>query len=131
MAERVVLRYSECFKRQVVQELESGRFSCAEQARLFYGIGGRTTIPGWVRRYGKSHLMPKVVRVERPNEADVIRQLRQENEQLKKALGQTQAQSLLNAGYLTLACEQLGQDVEAFKKKLDGKRSTTPSPTAR
>jgi hypothetical protein len=28
------------FKQQVVEDLEEGRFSGAEQARLFYGIGG-------------------------------------------------------------------------------------------
>jgi hypothetical protein len=31
---------------------------------------------------------------------------------------------LLNGEYLKLACERMGEEVEAFKKKSDGKRST-------
>ena len=123
MSDRVMLRYSECFKRQVIEDLESGRFSSAEQARAHYGITGKSTIHKWLGRYGKAHLQCKVVRVEKPDEADQIRHLRRQIAALEKALGQTQAQNLTNAQFLKLACEQLGQDVEAFKKKCDGKLS--------
>lgn len=127
MRERVVWRYSACFKRQVVAELESGRFASFEAARAHYGIGGAETIKSWLKQYGKNHLLAKVVRVEQPGEADRIRRLQQQVAQLERALGQTQAQNVLNAAYLKLACEQLGQEVDAFKKKSDGKPSTKPS----
>lgn len=127
MCERVVHRYSACFKQQVIAELESGRFASLEQARLHYGIGGSNTIQKWLRRYGKNHLQPKVVRVEKPGEADQVRELKRQIAQLQQVLGQTQAQNVLHATYLKLACAELGQDVEAFKKKSDGPRSTKPT----
>ena len=71
---------------------------------------------------GKNHLLAKVVRVEKIGEGDRIKELRLQVERLQKALGQTQAESLLNGEYLKLACERLGEEVEGFKKKSDGKR---------
>jgi transposase len=123
MGNRVIRQYSQCFKMQVVQEIESGRFSSVQAASLHHGITGSVTVRGWVRRLGKNHLLAKVVRVEQVDEADRIVELRRQVERLQKALGQTQAQSLLNGEYLKLACERMGEDVEAFKKKSDGKRS--------
>jgi transposase-like protein len=126
MRNRVTLRYSESFKRQVVEDLESGRFSCVEEANRHHGIKGSMTVRKWVVRLGKNHLLAKVVRVEKPDEAGLISSLRREIAQLHKSLGQTQAQSLLNQSYLELACQQLGQEVDAFKKKCDGKRCIDP-----
>jgi hypothetical protein len=69
-------------------------------------------------------LLAKVVRVEQAGEADVMADLRRQIERLQKALGQTQAQNLLNAEYLKLACARMGEEVEAFKKNSDGKPCT-------
>ncbi len=126
MQPSVQIRYSLAFKRQVVAELEAGRFRSIEEARRHYDIGGTMTVRRWLERFGKNHLIPKVVRVEKPNEADRIRQLRQEICQLKQALGETQLHSVLNEAYLKIACGRLGQDVEAFKKKADTKQSIAP-----
>jgi transposase-like protein len=127
MRERIIRRYSACFKQQVVNDLESGRFASLGQAREHYGIDGKSTIQRWLKRYGRNHLQAKVVRAEKAGEADRIGELKRRVRELERALGRTQAQSLLNAAYLELACEQLGQEVEAFKKKSDGRRSTGPA----
>jgi transposase-like protein len=124
MRERLIRRYSGCFKRQVIEELEAGRFGSIEQARQHYGIGGRMTVQRWLRRYGKNHLQAKVVRVEKPGEADQVRRLKAQVAQLERALGQTQAQRVLDEQYLKLACAELGEDVAAFQKKCDGRRFT-------
>lgn len=123
MRNRVIRRYSEAFKRAVVDEIESGRFDSIRAAGVHYGIRGATTVRDWVRRLGKNHLLAKVVRVEKAGEADQMVDLRRQVERLQKALGQTQAENLLNGEYLALACEQMGEEVESFKKKSDGKRS--------
>lgn len=123
MGNQVIRRYSQCFKKQVVEEIESGRFCSVTAASLHHGITGSTTVRSWVRRLGKNHLLARVVRVEQIGEADRLVELRRQVERLEKALGQTQAESLLNAEYLKLACERMGGEVEAFKKKSDGKRS--------
>jgi len=46
--------------------------------------------------------------------------------ELERALGRTQAQSVLNQAYLELACEELGQAVESFTKKCAGRLCTEP-----
>lgn len=120
----IVKRYSVAFKRQVIADLESGRFATLAAARQHYGIDGSSTIQRWLRRYGQNHLLTKVVRVQKPDEADQIRQLKQQIAQLERVLGRTQANCVMEAEYLRLACAQLGQEVEAFKKKYDGPPST-------
>jgi len=127
MRNRLIRRYSQSFKHQVVLEMESGRFGSALEASLHHGITGATTVRDWVRRFGKAQILTKVVRVEKIGEADLVLALRREVSRLEKALGQTQAQSLLNAEYLKLACEQMGEEVEGFKKKSDGKPCTAAS----
>ena len=126
MRERLIVRYSSCFKQQVVSELEAGRFSSIEQARVHYDIGGSMTIQKWIKRLGRGHLQAKVVRVEKLDEADRIAALKRQVADLERALGRTQAQNVLNASYLELACEQLGQEVEGFKKKSAGRLCTDP-----
>jgi transposase-like protein len=126
MRDRVVVRYSDSFKRAVVSDLESGRFSSVEAANEHHGIRGATTVKNWVIRLGQNQLLAKVVRVQKPDEPSLVSGLRREIAQLQKALGQTQARSLLNESYLELACERLGEEVEAFKKKSAGKRCIDP-----
>jgi len=124
MRERVIRRYSEAFRRKVVEELESGRFGSCGEAMAHYGIQGSSTIQRWLRQHGRAHLLGKVVRVERPDERDRLRELRRRVADLERALGQTQAEKVMAESYLEVACERLGEGVEGFKKKCDGRRCT-------
>ena len=124
MNQRVIVRYSIGFKLQVVNQLESGRFSSICEAKGHYGISGADTIQRWLRKYGRNELCPKVVRVEKPNEKNQILELKKQIRQLKEALGQTQAEKVIGEEFLKIACEKMGLDVEDFKKKADTKRST-------
>ena len=126
MVQKLVYRYSMSFKQQVVGELESGRFSSIYEAKEHYGITGAATIQRWLSKYGRNHLCPKVVRVEKPDEKDQICQLKKRIRQLEQALGRTQADKVLNEVFLELACEELGQEVEAFKKKVGIEASIRP-----
>ena len=129
MKHRTVRRYSISFKRQVIADLESGRFDSMVAACRHYGIGGNMTVQGWLRKYGKNHLLPKVVIVQKPDEKDQMRQLKHQVAELQRALGQTQVENVLNAEFLKIACDDLGCDVEAFKKKAGTKRFTKPENT--
>ncbi len=62
--------------------------------------------------------------MEKPDEKNRIRELKKQVRQLKEALGQTQAEKIIGEEFLKIACEQLGQDVEKFKKKADTERFT-------
>jgi transposase-like protein len=117
MHQRIVIRYSQSFKRQVVSDIESGRFSAITQAKEHYGIKGAQTIRNWLLKYGRNHLCAKVVRVEKPDEKDTIIELKKQIKNLKEALGQTQAENILNQEFLKIACEEMGQDLDSFKKK--------------
>jgi len=118
------MRYSMSFKQQVIKQLEAGRFSSISEAKEHFGILGDYTIQNWLKKYGRNHLCAKVVRVEKPDEKDRIRELTKQVRQLKEALGQTQAEKIIGEEFLKIACEQLGQDVEKFKKKADTERFT-------
>jgi transposase len=124
VAQWINRRYSTAFQVKVVAEIESGRFDSVEAARRHYQIGGAATVPGWIRRLGKNHLLGKVVRVETFNERQELAELRKQVAQLQNALGQTQAENLLNESYLKLACQKLGVEVAAFTKKCDGRPCT-------
>lgn len=126
MDQKIVVRYSMSFKRHVVEELESGRFSNISEVQKHYGIAGTATVRNWLVKYGRNHLCPKVVRVEKPNEKNQILQLKRQIKQLKEALGQTQAENVINQEFLKIACEQLGKDVENFKKKVGTELFTKP-----
>ena len=119
MVARQIYRYSMGFKQQVVKEIESGRFSSISDAREHFGINGAYTIQSWLRRFGRNHLCAKVVRVETHNEPDEIRKLKKRIKELERALGRTQAGKILEEEFLKIACEELGRDVEQFKKKAD------------
>ena len=130
MIQKLVYRYSIAFKHQVIEEFESGRFGSINEAKDHYGICGAHTIQKWLRKYGRHHLCAKVVRVEKPDEKDEIRALKQQIRQLKEALGQTQAEKILGDEFLKIACHELGQEVERFKKKADTRRFTEPDKAA-
>ena len=123
MSSRVV-RYSEAFKRQVVLELEDGTSSSIEAIRLKYGIGGHGTVARWVRKYGRNHLLPKVVRVETPDERTELQQAKARINRLEKALADTHMDALLYRAHFELACKELGADPEVKKKVLDARRSS-------
>jgi len=118
MHQKIVVRYSQSFKQQVISDLESGRFSNITQAQEHYGITGAETIKKWLQKYGRNHLCAKVVHVEKPDEKSKILELKRQIKQLKEALGQTQAENILNQEFLKIACEEMGQDIESFKKKV-------------
>jgi transposase-like protein len=79
-----IIRYSEAFKRKVVEELEKGELRNQLEARERYGIGGGSTIHRWLRKYGKNHLVAKVVKVESMKERDRIKQLKRKIRELEK-----------------------------------------------
>jgi transposase-like protein len=121
--QKVVVRYSEAFKLQVLRELEEGRFGSRSAAERAYGIKGKSTVVKWIRKYGKTNLQSKVIHVQEPKEVDEIRALRKQVRELKEALADAHIDIKLGEAYLELACEAAGiEDVEGFKKKSDGKR---------
>ena len=89
--ENTVIRYSEAFKQKVIHEIESRQLTPAEVVRK-YDVSAMS-INYWLKRFGKHHLLKKVVRVEMPDEiksTDIIKKLKREKQELESALAQTQ-----------------------------------------
>lgn len=119
---RQIVRYSEAFKMQVVQELESGKLPTFASARERYGIRGGNTIQGWLIKFGKNHLRNKVVEVKTPDDIDQIQVLKKRVHELEKTLARTQVRAVLNESFYEVICEEHGiTDPEAHKKKLESK----------
>ncbi|MDD3546425.1 MAG: transposase [Kiritimatiellae bacterium] len=115
------MRYSEAFKLKVVRDLEEGRYDSPARAGLAHGVKGKGTVAYWVRRYGKNHLLRKVVIVMKPEEQTEVRELRKRVRDLERALVDAHMDARIADAQLQFACEAAGiDDIEAFKKKHAG-----------
>jgi len=117
-----VIRYSEAFKHQVIKEVEEGHRSI-DQIRRAYGIG-HYSIQQWMKRMGKLASLPRVIRVEKPDEKDQIKELQRQIRELKESLADTQVRYLIAESRFEVVCEEQGLDPEEVKKKLNAKRSS-------
>lgn len=111
------VRYGEAFKRQVVHEIETGKFSGATAASRAYGIKGTMTVGNWLRQYGREDLTPRKITITTMDEQDETKELKKRVRELEKALADSHMSGLLKESYLEIACERIGMDVESFKKK--------------
>ena len=116
MKNRKIIKYSEAFKQQVVREYETGDSSRAALRRK-YGITGIETITHWVKKYGKFESLPKIVRVEKPNEQDQVKALQAEIKRLKQILADEVLDRKIAESTLEVICEDRGWNVEEVKKK--------------
>jgi len=53
-------RYSESFKRQVIDELKANKFPSLSSCARYHGIAKYETILKWLRGEGLTHLIPFV-----------------------------------------------------------------------
>jgi transposase-like protein len=114
---QTMIRYSEAFKRQVVDEIDRGKFSSINQARKAYRINGNGTVEDWLRKYGREELLPKIIRIETVKERNELKELRKRVNKLETALADAHIDCSLGDAFLEIACERMGTSVEDFKKK--------------
>ena len=112
------VRYSEAFKMEVVRELEAGGESF-DRVRRKYGIRGSGTVQLWLARYGNG-TRGKVIRVQKPEEIDEMKRLKDRIRQLEMVLADSNVDLALERAYTRIACRRAGiKDVDEFKKKAD------------
>jgi transposase len=117
------IRYSEAFKMQVVRELEELDLPFAVLQRK-YGIKGCETIQKWTRKYGNGS-RGKVIRVQKPEEIDEVKKLKERVRLLERALADANVDLAIERAYMEIACERAGiEDVAEFKKKTGGPLGT-------
>jgi transposase-like protein len=111
-----VMRYSISFQQKVVNEIEEEGLSITGAQRR-YGITGGGTIQRWLLKFGKNHLLNKVVRVEMKGEKDRVKELEAEIKKLKMALADSTMEKhvletlidIVNEHYQTDVKKNLGQ----------------------
>ena len=108
---RKVVRYSNAFKQKVVGEIERGRMNVS-QAKGMYDIRGGETIQKWIRKYGKNHLLAKVVRVEMRGERDKIKEMKKRERELERALADAQLRVLALESTIEVMEEEYGVRVK-------------------
>jgi|SRR5215218_3944028 len=120
---KAAIRYSEAFKVSVVRELEREGL-VFEVVRRKFGIAGKSTVQKWVRKYGNG-TRGKVIRVEKPEEIDELKRLKERVRRLESALADANLDLKIERAYVQIACEEAGiKDVEAFKKNGAGRLGT-------
>ena len=109
---------------EVVRELERGDM-LFEEMRQKYGIRGKYTVQRWVAKYGNG-TRGKVIRVEKPEEINEQKRLKDRVRRLETALADANVELALERAYVKIACQRAGiKDVAEFKKKADGELGTT------
>jgi len=77
-----------------------------------------------MKRMGKLEAIPKIIRVEKPDEKSRIKELERQVRQLKNSLAETQVRYLMAESQFEIMCEQQGLDPQEVKKKLEQKDSS-------
>lgn len=123
MSKETVKRYSTAFRQQVVREYEGG--ICIEDLRKKYGIGGKSTIQKWIKKYSLQGLRHELLRIQRPEEVQRIRELENRVQELEQALGRVTLEKLALESSLEVLQKTYGVDAKknavlsssAFNKK--------------
>ncbi len=78
-------RYSEEFKRKVLDEFRQGKWATAYAVAKAYGIRGMT-VTSWIDAAGLTHLRGRAVEVRTLGEVSELNRLRKENKELRNQL---------------------------------------------
>ena len=123
-----IIRYSRGFKIQLVREAEEEGM-CPWRVSRKHRVSP-SSLMKWVRELG-SGKHGKVIRVEKAGEVDELRRLRRELQRVKEALADAHVALAVEKAYVELACEQIGQKAEDWRKKQDGRPRTGRSKPSR
>jgi hypothetical protein len=94
----------------VVKEIESGEG--ITYVRKKYDIGGGATVQQWIKKFGKNHLLNKIVRVENLEDKDKQKQLEQEIKRLKLALADAHMAEVCLEGLIEMANKEYKTDLK-------------------
>ena len=107
---------------EVVRELEREGAPFDEVRRKYRT--GNGTVQRWARQYGNGS-RGKVIRVQKPEEFNEVKRLKERVRLLERALADANVDLALERAYIEIACERAGiKDVLEFKKKAAGPLGT-------
>jgi transposase-like protein len=132
MGQKITLkRYSQAFKQQVVKEYEAG--AGVNELRRKYGIGGGSTIQGWIKQYGREGTRHQLMVIQSPQEQNQVKVLKKRVAQLEQAVTQLTLDKLMLEASLAEAEAQLGEPVKKkdVAKSLNGPTNTVNNKAGR
>lgn len=109
-------RYSEAFKRMVLDEIRQGKWSTPSAAARAYGIMS-ITVSTWMDSAGLTHLRSRAVEVKTLGEVSELQRIRKENRQLREQLIDEILDHRADAKALEAAGSEFGFVVADYRKK--------------
>ena len=112
-----IIKYSDDFKLTVIKLLEDETFESIEAARRMFNIKGSSIISRWIKKFGKNHLLGKIVRIEMPDEIDQLKRLQKEQSELESALAKAHLKILSLESIIESAEKYLGIELKKVPPK--------------
>lgn len=112
--ERRRRRFSEAFRKEQVNLIESGQRSIGDVSRLFEVK--RACIKRWLEKYGTKTLPEQIV-IHTQSEVNRVKELEERSAHLKRVIGEQQVEILYLRECLEVAKEKLGADFEKKTKR--------------
>ena len=110
MEKVVIKRYSTAFKRQIVAEYEKG--AKIRSLKQKYGINGNGTIERWVQEYGRKGLRHSYMVIQKPEEQDEVKALKEKIARLEKVVAQLTLDKFMLETTLEVVEEELGEEAK-------------------
>lgn len=105
-----IMRYSESFRRMVVTEYETGTSIPALKQK--YGIRGSETITNWIRKFGKEGFRHELVRIQKADEINYVRELEKKVDMMEKVIGRMTLEKIKSDTILELLEETYGEEIK-------------------
>lgn len=120
-------RYTEEYKRELVKEIETGKYRSADEAKKLLQIGGSMTIYKWMAKYGKNVKLADTKRVSiildermmKNSKDDKVKVLEKQLEEMRQAKHNTEIELEFYKAVVDIVKEDYDIDL---KKKYGLKR---------
>jgi len=119
-------RYSGAFKRQLLEEIRTGKWSTPSAAGKAYNIRS-ITVSRWMDEGGLTHLRGRRMEIKTLNEQTELQRLRKENKKLREQLLNEILDHRIDQATLEIIEREFKIDVGQIKKKDSGTTSSSGS----
>jgi transposase len=116
--------FSPTLRKEVVGLVESGKLSASAASREY--MVSLSTIYRWIYRYSTYNKKGNVLVVDKDSQSEKLKQMQQQIDELKQAVGHKQMQIDYYEKFIELASKEVGEDL---KKKYDSTASSGSSKT--
>lgn len=116
--------YTDDFRRKVVQEVVSAKWTGFTHAQRVYGIKGSVTVRKWMEKYGYGHLLERIVVMKSSEEVDEVKKLTAEVKRLKESLADVYLDLQIEKQISLILLKETGKKREDVKKNMHGRSLT-------